>query len=32
LRRRHEIFPVAGDDHVAPFGGVAQDGPIVRKE
>jgi hypothetical protein len=29
LRFGHEVFPVAGDDHIAPFGGVAQDSRII---
>ena len=31
LRFGHEVFPVAGDDYVAAFGGVAQDGGVVGR-
>ena len=29
LRFGHEVFPVASDDHITPFGGVAQNGRII---
>ena len=32
LRFGYEVFPVAGDDHIAPFSGVAQDSRIIRPD